>query len=123
MDEKTQRAFSRLFCSDGDYLCLLDYINSGEPLTEIWDSCYDIDLEKWLQEKSISKEEVVKWLEKAVELNKTLEEKLDAADTLIAECEKIARGASLSFSMPRVSGVTFRVSEWGVGWNRSDYSC
>lgn len=124
MDEKTQRAFSRLFCDGGEYLWLLDHINSGDPLTEIWDSCCDISLEKWLQKKNISKEEVIKWLEKAVELDKTLTEKLTEADRLLAECEVIAKSASLSFSMPRVSGVAFGPDPYGyMGWDRSDYSC
>ena len=65
MDEKTQRAFSRFFCSYGNYAYLLNKIISGEPLTEIWGDYYEMSLEKWLQEKNIPKEDVINWLQKS----------------------------------------------------------
>lgn len=123
MDEKTQRAFSRFFCSYNNYADLLNKIISGEPLTEIWGDYYEMSLEKWLQEKNIPKEDVINWLQKAVESEKVLSDKLKEANKLLAECESIASEACLTFSMPRVSGVSYGPSEWGVGWDRSDYSC
>lgn len=123
MDASTQSAFSRLFCSYGNYAYLLNKITSGNPLSEIWDDWCDMSLEKWLQAKNVPKEDVVNWLQKAVESEKVLSDKLKEANKLLAECESIASEAYLTFSMPRVTGVSYGPSEWGIGWDRSDYSC
>lgn len=124
MTEEMIKKFSYDFCSD-ETSCeyLLNYIKDGRPLDQVQSIHWQMTLDVWLETNSVTKEDLIKWLEKAVELEKALTEKLTEADKLLAECEVIARGASLSFSMPRVSGVTFRVSKWGVGWDRSDYSC
>lgn len=55
---------------------------------------------------------------------KKLNEKLAEADRALKECEELAYDHSLSFSMPRVSGVRFSEDDYGcIGWDRSDYSC
>ena len=123
MDEKTQRAFSRLFCGYGNCAQLLNKITSGKSLTEIWDDYRDMSLEKWLQANNIPKEDVINWLQKAVKREKVLSDKLKEANKLLEECESIASEACLTFSMPRVTGVSYGPSEWGIGWDRSDYSC
>ncbi len=123
MDASTQSAFSRSFCCLGNCAYLLNKITSGEPLSEIWDGWGDMNLEKWLQAKNIPKEAVINWLQKAVESEKVLSDKLKEANKLLAECESIASEAYLTFSMPRVTGVSYGPSEWGIGWDRSDYSC
>lgn len=123
MDEKTQRAFSRLFCGYGNCAQLLNKITSGKSLTEIWDDYRDMNLEKWLQANNIPKEDVINWLQKAVKREKVLSDKLKEANKLLEECESIASEACLTFLMPRVSGVSYGPSEWGIGWSRSDYSC
>jgi len=123
MDEKTQRIFSKTFCEDGDYSDLLERVTSSELLTEIWGDWGDTNLAKWLQQKNVTKEDVTNWLQKAVESEKVLLDKLKEANKLLAECESIASEAYLTFSMPRVTGVSYGPSEWGIGWDRSDYSC
>ena len=125
MTEEIIKKFSYEFCSDGTSCkYLLKYIKDGKPLSELRDSHWMTTLNVWLKVNSVTKEDLISWLESAVEHEKQIDNKLADADKLLADCERIAKEFKLHFSMPRVSGVDFGVDEWGdTGWSRSDYSC
>lgn len=125
MTEEMIKKFSYDFCSDGtscEYL--LNYIKDGRPLNELRNSHWTTTLNVWLEVNSVTKEDVISWLESVVEQDKQINTKLAEVDKLLAQCEVIARNFNLTFSMPRVTGVDFGPTLYGwVGWNKSDYGC
>ena len=122
MDEKMILDFYVNFCPDGEYAELLTYLTQKENDDEMYDSWSGI--KGWLKDRGISEEAAIKWLELAIARQKDIEERWLKANTLLKECEEIAKEFKLVFSMPRVYGVTFGPNSYGdVGWNRSDFSC
>lgn len=125
MTEEMIKKFSYDFCSDGtSHEYLLKYIKDGRPLDQVQNIHWQMTLDVWLETNSVTKEDIISWLETALEHTKQIAKNLAEADELLAQCEDIARKFNLTFSMPRVTGVDFGPTLYGwVGWDRSDYSC